>query len=555
MMNDKLTTKLKLHKISTPTQKKGFLSRMKQKIESVAETTSNIVQKINQKVVQPVVEKVVTVKNNIVESVVEVKELALEAISPRDLNKEWVLLKLGKNEEAKNFYNFKLSALNLSSLEIRNFIESLFKFKHFTATFIFELEKEDLKVLYKMVKLGNIQGLSGYEIYEKLDFDIQKRIDYWFHQAYVCELKLSLFNFPLSGTSINYFDLIAKHYIKESAKNFKKENMKYIRLIEFLLVVYTGNIFISLKTVRMSIIWYCMLYTLTDNIKPSSNLTMDPISLSCIAFFELVIHICAYELKRKVDMATRYMNIAFDSLSPNLQAQILDKLGIDLTDEENYKIHCWNKTLSVLSGIPRLTEEQGGRMLLTYALAITYKDTVALNLELKKMFKGLSPVPTEYTIYEILEFYRDSEEFNRRKENVFIAKEKEIARMKELFRSMNSDKKVVLRNLIHLSYITYISILRLKIAFCPAYYYSDSKGGFINPVQIPTDKDLIQEISEKQHLKGRNLLTDDKNLELHVKYLTEEVGMNHVEKFIDFFGKPKNIQFNVVRQNSFFKHN
>lgn len=511
--------------------KRGFLTRFKEnvykRVETVVEKTGTLIKKMNKTVVEPVVAKL---------------------FPPYDADKEWVVKELGNNQLAKNFYNYKLSALNVSSAKVKEFMESLFNFKIFGIENITDLETEDLKALYELTNLGNLQNLTGYEICEKLSNETRLRITSWFQQAYEHELFLKICNSVPDDTGIFCYQSIAKHYIKESAKEVKGKYKKYLFLAKFVIVFLTGHLLISFTTLRMLIVWYNMLCSLNAHIKPVTYQTIDPLSLSCVMFFELLIHVYAFDIKRKVDSVTGFLSFAWTILPISAKQEVSDKLHIDLPNDEKLKYHCWNKTLSVLSGIPRLTESQAGRMLCTYALAQTFKDTVELNIDLRTMAERLSPFPTQKAVYELLTLFRNMDEYMQRKERVYQAKEKEIVKFMELFKAMNSEKRVIFQNLIHLSYITYISILRLKIAFCPNQYHQADKGCFINPAHIGVDDGIIEEVSRNQYIRGKNFLTDAKNLELHIEYLKQEVSKNNVMKHIDFFGLPKNILLNVNHQ-------
>ena len=270
----------------------------------------------------------------------------------------------------------------------------------------------------------------------------------------------------------------------------------------------------------MGCLWYVMICCMLkyNNCRCYDN--MSAIAMSVMLTFELMVHLCSYEIKTSIDFIGNLLGCAVAAGSSS-----------DKTLTAHTKYHCWNKTLSVLTNIAPLSEAQASRMLYTYALAVNVKDTLNLSLELPVVMKRLSPLPDNQTVYDLITLYRDSTEYENRKNDVFRIMNRKVS----FSRNMEDRFKF--------SYQTYFMLLKLKVAFCPNELCSGVKSCFIDPTDIDINSDVINEVCHQHYPKSDNYLVDKYRWGKYNVKLRQIIKNNPSSEYMDFFGKPKNLFF------------
>lgn len=571
----------------TPKPKKNLSEKM---TEAIVETVEGVVkaveytkEKLEEKVLEPItevveekvleaVEAVLLTKERVKEKVVEpMKETVLEIAtfveeikSPElmlmkhtmkakpgyvpyvDREQTLLLQILGYTEKARAFYTDVLAHLSLPTWQLVEFINKLFELKVFTPDEILSLEFEDVKALADLTLLGNVKGWEVHEIYNKLSTDTKQRIAGWLDKVYKDELNLTYFYAPAgAGDGVFFFEQIAKFYIRKSTKEFSKDCRRCLKLLRIVVILVSGCYVLKVSTLKMGVIWYAMICTMRQYMNPERTRNTGLTMLASQLWLQLMIYIAAEEMKSTVNFMGRVLTYAIKRIPTNGKEWLAENTGVDLTMDEKLKYLCWNKTLEVLADIPKLTEEQAGRMLSTYSLAISAKECFEENWDLVKTIKSISPIPCKQTIFDFIAFYRDGKEYQRRKENVYLNMEKEIESLTASAKAQKMGQLDYLIKRIEISYITYTAVLKLKVAFCPGDFWKGTKGCFIDPTNLDVNKDVINEVAARQYIKGSNPLKYWYYLDKYKDLLTKEIMNNPTDKYIEYFGRPRNVLLGI----------
>lgn len=496
----------------------GF-ANLKQKVVDIKEEIKeDIKEGFNQLVVKPLqnlaAEKAVTVTD-----VQEVVAKAVDVVET-DENEVYVLNLLGDTWAAKNFYKEVLMSLAVPSLDIRKFLDKILNLKLLTAAEILELPKADIKALFELSVIAIGGKMEMYQVFRSLSLDSRQRISYWLETVYIQDMMLCGFAWPSTGISEQDFEMIARHYIKESAKEPDKKVSGTMMVLKIAFILSSGMLLPKNSTIRMGCLWYMMTCCMLQYNNYRRYDFMTPMAMAAMLTFELMLHLCSYEIKTTIDFIGNPLGRAADAVSSS-----------NNTQAEQSKYHCWNKTLSVLTNIAPLSEAQAVRMVYTYALAVNVKDTLNLELDLPVVMKRLSPIPVRQTVYDIITLYRDKKEYENRKNDVFRIMNRKVA----FSRNMTDRFKF--------SYQTYFMLLKLKVAFCPNELCSGIQSCFIDPTDMDINSDIVDEVCRQQYIKADNYLVDKYRLVKYNIKLRQIIKNNPSPEYMDFFGKPKNLFF------------
>ena len=443
-----------------------------------------------------------------------------EPVVMTDENEEYVLNLLGNTYSAKFFYKEILMSLAIPSLNIRNFIDKILNLKLLTVSDILELQKADIKALYELSIIAVRGKMEMYQVYGCLSPDTRNRIGYWLETVYIQDMMLCRFAWPSTGISDRDFEMIARYYIKESAKEPDKKVSRIMRVLKVAFILASGMLLPRNSTIRMGCLWFMMISCMIEYTHYRRYDNMSPIAMAAMLTFELIVHLCAYEIKTTMDFMGNLLGCAADAVSSS---------NTNGTEVRQPVYHCWNRTLSILTNIAPLSEAQAGRMLYTYALAVNVKGTLNMDLDIAAAMKRLSPVPNRQIIYDLITLYRDRTEYERRKSEVLASMNKYATK------SRTPEQRF------KWSYKTYLALLKLKVAFCPNELCGGVQSCFIDPMNLDINSDIVDEVCRQQYIKGDNYLQDKYRLIKYNVKLRQIIKNNPSSEYMDFFGKPKNL--------------
>lgn len=518
--------------IKTPIQVTEEKVRSNNLVDCISDTLSNLKQKTAY--LKKKISKICGKLDAVPTIITNVAQKTSEAITnlTTDADKVYVITLLGGDNLAKNFYKEKLQPLNISAKDIRKFIDRLMDTDLLVMEDLLKSELSDIKTLYELSTLGSIRHKDMFQIHGCLSSETIHRMGYWLETVYKQDLMLVAIASPSSDNiSDDNFEAILKHYVREAGKEQNKKKMVIISLLKVAFVLTSGLPLPKNSTVRMAAIWYMMIVSILEQEKFRNNGNTTSTGMATILSFELMAHLCTYAVKTTVDFIGSLLNYALDDFN-----------GIknECTEQEQRKYHCWNKTLSVLTDIAPLSKAQAGRMLLTYALAVNIRETLEMNIDWGTAMQRLAPLPDRETVYDLINFYRDETEYERRKKEIWIVMDVEIEKCKDM------DERC------RISYKTYYLLLKLKIAFCPNNFCKGSEGCFIDPTDLDIDSEIMNEVCNRQYIKGSNYIFDRYNLMKYKTKLREIILNDPTQEYMDFFGKPKNRFLGIGRKVKYY---
>jgi len=500
------------------------------------------------------VEELVEKKNELKLAVMKPNAKVAQAyVPPVDADKVCVLQILGKNAKAESFYTEVLSKLSMPSVEIRKFIEKILQLKVLDVETLLGLQFNEVKALTELVLIGNVKNKDFYDVYKKLSDSTQATIGQWFEGAYLEEWGSKDKN-PAAddGAGVYGFKIIAKHYIRLSAKDFPTKTRKCLNLLRIVVILMTACPMPKIYTLKLGIIWYGMIRTMVAFMNPYRERNYSPNVLGSMLLLNLMVHLVGYELRTNVNIMGKLLTYCIRQTPQDAKEWLARKTGVKWTEEEGQKYLCWNKTLEVLADIPGLTEDQAGRMLATYSLAMSAKYCFERNLNICQTLRSLSPLPDKRTIFEIITFYRDENKYLERKKKIFTEMDKNIKELMSKAEDANMTREDYLEKRFSVSYMTYVAVLKLKVAFCPGDFCKGVEGCFIDPMNLDVNQDVIEEVAGQQYIRGSNIVSDRINLMKYKSKLKSLVKNCPTNEYIGYFGKPRNVFFGFGHKVNYY---
>lgn len=451
---------------------------------------------------------------------ITIKAQGASTQNPEDPDNTWLTNILGKSNQAIK-YKQGLINYGLSLKDIRLVVDTITKNNHFTTAEIFKIPIIDFKAILQFIKVGCLKSAAACNVHSQLSPFLLERLNNWFTEIYVNDLNLTAYKTDYYQTTENKYDAILKYYTLVSAKDLPKKLSISLRLFKLALHILAG-ITVPLprnRTLHLFVIWAMML-------KDMCSISILSIGMVFSIFIETIVHLLKEEVTSILSHIGCVSSITWEALPEKTKTWISQLFGND----PSQKYLCWNKTLSVLVDT-QLNESQASRMLSTFTFGSSIKETLMQTANSALFIKRFSPIPSRDSIYDIISFFRDLREYNRRRNSVLALS------------IIESDKTNKIQERIKISYKTYLTLLKLEIAYIPKNEHNRTTGCFIDPKDTCINNSLISEISESHYLHRDNIIQNYLQLIEYRTKLKKTIKKNPNPDYIDFFGYPKNAYF------------
>lgn len=396
-------------------------------------------------------------------------------------------------------------------------IEELLK-NEFSVEQLLRLEMDDAIAIFKMWKVGKINSLSAYDIYNQLPEEVRSRADVWLKK-----ITLTIACPTCSGATT--LEEILRFYTAFSAEEFIKEtidsDLKHAYRLFKIIIRLGGGYTLPLSTLQMTAVWALMLKEMRSITQPQDSALKNG-----AVFLSLWISLVAHMATEGVESIYGKLLNAASSKSDNVKDlfySFYKALGGDTMNAKKYL--AWNKTAGVLIEKEALDISGATRMLTTFTTGMCFIRCLTFQMNLKDFLQSLSPIPGKRTIHDILTLFRMPEKYARRCDMIY----KELD---GLVKGKPNESDLITAG------ICYFELLKLKLAYAPDMNYGKN-GVIIDPEGSGIDTELIDNVVERAFMyTNRNLFTRLRRWGFK-KDLKVSILQSPNKKYIDYFGEPK----------------
>lgn len=418
---------------------------------------------------------------------------------------------LGNGAGVRHFVTKVLEVTKLSCSQILDVVNRLKQNHDFTNDDILRIQPSDVLTIWKLIEFGKVSSTDAWYVYENLPEFLYKPLNSWLTTVAreVIEVKgccVVSAHLP----SDESYDSIIRYYVRLSVNDFSRTICVIIKLFRFAVKQLTDFSLPKETTIYSCFIWFMMI---TDIQKiPCHEKGID----KGVLVFAVFVEYLAFLARENI------VSLGDDC------SEMLDEISLIQGNTDSCMVNgtvkkylCWNNILSVLIDQEGLSEREALTMLSTFTLGLSVKELWLSKLKLSELIKRLVPIPTETSVCELVDFFRDQSEYFRRRVDVFMRMGKKLEGLTEI-----SDRIVI-------SCQTYRQLLRLKAAFI--------SFDTINGMNAEIDMQLIDEIVKKHCLCGYMC-----KWYARIKYkrkLKETLEKSQDFAYADFYGIPKNPLF------------